>query len=65
MKSIMEFEIRILKIYVSRTIRDHPYIKLAKGLGGWRRKMAIFADVQYCIYVEGVGGWVKKRPQIG
>ena len=52
MKSIMEFEIRILKIYVSRTIRDHPYIKLAKGLGGWRRKMAIFADVQYCIYAD-------------
>ena len=45
MKSIMEFEIRILKIYVSRTIRDHPYIKLAKGLGGWRRKMAIFAAI--------------------
>ena len=63
MKSIMEFEIRILKIYVSRTIRDHPYIKLAKGLGGWRRKMAIFADVQYCIYAAIVGQKKSKTMQ--
>ena len=27
--------------------RDHPYITSAKGLGGWGKKMAIFADVQY------------------
>ena len=53
----MEFETRILKIHVYRTIRDHPYIKLDKGLGGWGRKMAIFADVQYCIYADKVGGW--------
>ena len=63
MKSIMEFEIRILKIYVSRTIRDHPYIKLAKGLGGWRRKMAIFADVQYYIYAAIVGQKKSKTMQ--
>ena len=27
---------------------DHPYITYAKGQGGWGRKKAIFADVQYC-----------------
>ena len=27
---------------------------------GWVRKMAIFADVQYCIYADIVGGWVRK-----
>ena len=43
---------------------DHPYIMSAKGLGGWGRKMAIFADVQYCIYADIVGGWVKKNPKI-
>ena len=36
--------------------RDHPYITSAKGLGGWVQKMAIFADVQYCIYADIVGG---------
>ena len=37
-------------------IRDHPYITSAKGLGGWVPKMAVFADVQYCIYADIVGG---------
>ena len=36
--------------------RDHPYITSAKGLGGWGQKMAIFADVQYSIYADIVGG---------
>ena len=36
--------------------RDHPYNTSAKGLGGWGRKMAIFDDVQYCIYVD-IGGF--------
>ena len=41
--------------------RDHPYITSAKGLGGWSRKIAIFADVQYCInYADIVDGWVRK-----
>ena len=35
---------------------DHPYIMSPRGLGGWGRKMVIFADVQYCIFAEGVGG---------
>ena len=25
--------------------------------------MAIFADVQYCIYADRVGGWVRKSPK--
>ena len=29
---------------VAVAVRDHPYITSAKGLGGWVRKMAIFAD---------------------
>ena len=36
--------------------RDHPYITSAKGLGGWVQKTASFADVQYCIYADKVGG---------
>ena len=36
----------------------------AKGLGGWVQKMAIFADVQYCIYADIVGGWVRKSPKM-
>ena len=59
----MEFETRILKIHVYRTIRDHSYIKLAKGLGGWGRKMAIFADVHYCIYAAIVGQKKSKNMQ--
>jgi hypothetical protein len=39
-------------------LRDHPYIMSAKELGVWVQKMAIFADVQYCIYANIVGGWV-------
>ena len=36
-----------------------------KGLFGWGRKKAIFADVQYCIYADilWVGGWVSEKPQ--
>ena len=43
-----------------RCFRDHLYITSEKGLGGWGRKMAIFADVQYCICADIVDGWVKK-----
>ena len=42
-------------------IRGHPYITSAKGLGGWVKKKARFADVQYCIYADKVGGWGPKR----
>ena len=41
-----------------------PYITSSKGLGGWVRKMAIFADVQYCIHADEVCGWGPKRPRI-
>ena len=44
-------------------VGDHPYITSAKELGGWGQKMAIFADVQYCIYADIVGG-SKKSPKI-
>ena len=27
-----------------------------KGLGQWGQKMAVFADVQYCIYANKEGG---------
>ena len=42
-------------------VRGHFYIMSAKGLGGWVQKMAIFADVQYCIYANIVGGWVGQK----
>ena len=40
-------------------VRDHLYNMLAKGLGGWVQKMTIFANVQYCIYADIVGGFEK------
>ena len=40
----------------SYLLRDHPYITSPYGLGGWVKKMAISADVQYCIYSDIVGG---------
>ena len=46
-----------------KLVRDHLYIRSAKGLSGWVQKMAIFAD-QYCIYADIVSGWVCKRPQM-
>ena len=61
MTSTMEFETRILKIHVYRTIRDHPYIKSARGLGGWVQKKAIFPDVQYCIYAKNHSGWAGQK----
>ena len=42
------------KLHSSPT--DHPYNTSAKGLGGWGQKMATFADVQYCIFDETMGG---------
>ena len=38
------------------TLGDHPYITSAKILGGWVRKMAIFANVQYFMYADIVVG---------
>ena len=32
------------------TVRDHPYITSAKGLGGWGQKNCNFADDQYYFY---------------
>ena len=43
---------------------DHPYIMSAKKLGGWVYKMDSFADVQYCIYANKVGGWGPKKTKI-
>ena len=41
--------------------KDHPYIMSSKGLGGGFEKIAIFADVQYCIYADIISGWVKRK----
>ena len=46
------------------TLGDHPFITSAIILGGWVRKMAIFANVQYFMYADIVGGWVGKSPKI-
>ena len=49
------FDLKIVlisrKLLKSRIVcfRDPPFIMSAKKLGGWFRKMAFFADVQYCI----------------
>ena len=39
--------------------RNHPYITSGKGLAGWvgsKKGGGEFADVQYCIYADIVGG---------
>ena len=51
-------------VFLMITVRDHPYITSAKGLGEWVQKIAIFADVHYCIYADILGGWVRKRTKI-
>ena len=43
------------------TVRDH--ITSAKGLVGGVRKMAIFSDVQYYLWLRRVGGGVRKSPK--
>ena len=53
------------KSCLSNVLRDHPYITSAKGLQGWWDKiMAVFADVNYCIYADIVGGWVRTGPKM-
>ena len=37
---------------------DHPFITSAYELGGWAKKIVIFADVQYCIDADILRGWV-------
>ena len=37
---------------------------VSKRTGWVGSEMAIFADVQYCIYADIVGGCVKKSPKI-
>ena len=39
---------------LARSLKDHPYITSAKELVGWVQKMAVFTDVQYCIYADMV-----------
>ena len=56
------FKLTLPNTYIESR-RDHPYITSAKGLGGWGQKMSIFADVQYCIYANIVGG-SEKSPKI-
>ena len=34
---------------------------VSKRTGWWVQKMAIFDDVQYCIYADKVGGWGPKK----
>ena len=45
----------------SHTVREHSYITSAKGLGGWVRKMAIFANLHYYIYAGIVVGYKKSK----
>ena len=40
------------------------YVSKRTGSVGWVKKMTIFADVQYCIYADKVGGWGPKRSKI-
>ena len=46
---------------IKHFIKDHPYITSAKGLGWWGQKMAVFSDVQYCIYADNHSGWVGQK----
>ena len=49
--SSLEVKVFLLASQI-KLLRDHPYITSAKGLGGWVKKIAVFADVQYCIYAD-------------
>ena len=51
--------IRVNRFYF--TPRDRLYIMSAKEQGGLDRKIAIFAKVQYLIYVDIVGGSEKVK----
>ena len=42
--------------YNEPDVRDHPFNTSSKGLGKWVLKIAIFDDVQYCIYADLVVG---------
>ena len=44
-----------------RSLRDHPYITSAKELGEWVWTMTIFADVQYYIFADILGGSVGRK----
>ena len=66
--SLLYASLKMAKGYERTAIstRDHPYITSAKGLSGWGQKMAIFADVQYSVFILKyvVDGWVRKSPKI-
>ena len=47
--------------YIEHTI--HILLTSANEPGGWVQNMAVFADVQYCIHADKVGGWGIKRPK--
>ena len=47
-----------------RALRNHPYIMSVKRLSEWVYKMTSFADVQYFIYADIVGGWIKKSTKL-
>ena len=49
--SSLEVKVFLLASQI-KLLRDHPYITSAKRLGGWVKKIAVFADVQYCIYAD-------------
>ena len=40
---------------------DIQYITSAYGMSGLVQKKATFADFQYCIYADIVGGWVGQK----
>ena len=43
---------------------DHPYIMSAERPGGWVKKIAVFIDIQYCIYADIVSGWDTVRNRL-
>ena len=53
---------------ISNIVKDFlgtiPLLRQQRDWVGGVRKMAIFADVQYCICADKVGRWGLKRPKI-
>ena len=44
---------------------NHPYVTSAKGLGGWVRKLSLFADFQYILYLFSHSGWLGQKKCTG
>ena len=60
-KSVTKSRMQCTYVINEWSLGDHPYITSAKRLRGKVKKMATFADLQYSIYADIVGGRVGQK----